>query len=331
MTITLAWTSEDDALLREKHGTMSIVALANLLGRTRAAVRGRVTRIGIAKKVLWTAQEERELIDLYEKAGPTGVLRLNDFARRVGRHAGNVCTKARQLGLVTNQCRKTVEVRKDRNKYDTKEELRAAMSANAKARIAANGHPRGFAGRKHSEAALKLISAASKAQQLFITEDQKNARVLKAMKTKVERYGSVATRATGRGTWKAGWREIGGKRNYYRSRWEANYARYLQWLKEQGVIADWQHEPETFWFEQIKRGTRSYLPDFRVWELDGSTALHEVKGWMDQRSRTTLSRMKKYHPTQKIVLIDGAQYRAIRLKVMRLIEGWEDSKRDSHA
>jgi len=271
-------------------------------------------------------------VALYERAGRDGVLGLEQFSKRVGRDAGNVSRKAKELGLHTNPHRRTVEARKVKvNKYASEMERRAGQGAAVKAWIAENGHPRGMAGKKHPASALLLISAASKAQQLFLTEEQKSERVLKAMKTKVDRYGSVATRAMGRGSWKAGWREIGGKRNYYRSRWEANYARYLQWLKEQGVIADWQHEPETFWFEQIKRGTRSYLPDFRVWELDGSTALHEVKGWMDQRSRTTLSRMKKYHPTQKIVLIDGAQYRAIRLKVMRLIDGWEDSKRDSHA
>ena len=56
-------------------------------------------------------------------------------------------------------------------------------------------------------------------------------------------------------SWKAGWREIGGQRIYARSRWEANYARYLEWLRANGSIAKWEHEPETFWFEGIKRGT----------------------------------------------------------------------------
>jgi hypothetical protein len=325
------WTKQDDDFLSARHGTMPLASIADKMGRSRSSLRARVTRLGISKQECWSAEDEAKLIALYTKAGEFGVLHLDTFAAEIGRNKGNISRKAKLLGLPVNQCRRTVEVRKDRRKYATKEEQYAALSIASKARIAANGHPRGFAGRKHSESALKLISAASKAQQLFMTEDQKAARVLKAMKTKAERYGSVAGAHIGRGSWKAGWREIGGKRNYYRSRWEANYARYLQWLKEQGVIADWQHEPETFWFEQIKRGVRSYLPDFRVWEKDGSTALHEVKGWMDQRSRTTLRRMKKYHPTEKIVLIDGVQYRAIRLKVMRLIEGWEDSTRDTHA
>lgn len=325
------WTPADDAMLREKHGTMLLEDLARLMCRSRSSLRARVTRLGLSKQVHWTPEEEAELVALYAAAGPAGVLNLSQFATKVGRDKANVCRKAKELGLQTNSGRRTVEVRKDRPKYNNKEELRAAMSTARKAWLAANGHPKGFAGRKHTQATLALISAASKAQYLFATDDQKQERVLRAMKTRVARYGSVATKGAGRGSWKSGWREIGGKRNYFRSRWEANYARYLQWLKERGIIAEWQHEPETFWFEQIKRGVRSYLPDFRVWELDGSTALHEVKGWMDQRSRTTLSRMKKYHPEQKLIVIDGRQYRAIRLKVMRLIEGWEDSPRDIHA
>ena len=40
---------------------------------------------------------------------------------------------------------------------------------------------------------------------------------------------------------KAGWREIGDKRCYFKSAWEANYARYLQWLKENGRIIDWEY------------------------------------------------------------------------------------------
>lgn len=122
---------------------------------------------------------------------------------------------------------------------------------------------------------------------------------------------------------KAGWREIGGKRKYYRSRWEANYARYLQWRKEQGEIAEWLHEPETFWFAGIKRGCVSYLPDFRVVNSDGSIYYVEVKGYMDAKSATKLKRMAKYHPTVKIELVDKVAYKSIEQIGKYLIKGWE--------
>jgi hypothetical protein len=124
-------------------------------------------------------------------------------------------------------------------------------------------------------------------------------------------------------SWKAGWREIGGTRKYYRSMWEANYAYYLQWLKELGHIADWKHEPKTFWFEGIKRGCVSYLPDFWIREVNGSEAYHEVKGWMDDRSVTKLKRMAKYHPTVKLVVIDSKAYAAIKRSCQGLVPGWE--------
>jgi hypothetical protein len=36
----------------------------------------------------------------------------------------------------------------------------------------------------------------------------------------------------GKTTWKQEWAEIGGKRNFYRSRWEYRYALYLQLMKD---------------------------------------------------------------------------------------------------
>ena len=124
-------------------------------------------------------------------------------------------------------------------------------------------------------------------------------------------------------TWKAGWREIGGKRAYFRSAWEANYARWLEFLKVHGDILEWEHEPETFWFKGIKRGCMSYLPDFRVMEHSGAVAYHEVKGWMDARSATVIRRMAKYHPKVRLIVVDAKGYRALAKKASCLVQGWE--------
>lgn len=121
----------------------------------------------------------------------------------------------------------------------------------------------------------------------------------------------------------AGWREIGGKRCYFRSRWEANYARYLEWLKLRGEILEWEHEPETFWFEAIRRGTRSYLPDFRVTERNGRKDYHEVKGYMDAKSVVKIKRMKKYYPHVRMIVIDGKAYKAIAKTMKPILRGWE--------
>ena len=122
---------------------------------------------------------------------------------------------------------------------------------------------------------------------------------------------------------KQGWREIGGRRIFFRSKAEANYARYLEWLRERGEIQSWDHEPETFWFEPIRRGIRSYLPDFKVIEKGGLVRYHEVKGWMDPKSKTKIKRMRIYHPHIQLLVIDQKQYAAIARVMDRMIPDWE--------
>lgn len=65
-----------------------------------------------------------------------------------------------------------------------------------------------------------------------------------------------------------------------------------------------------------------YTPDFRVEELDGAVRYHEVKGWMDSKSRTQLKRMAKYYPNVAVVVIDKEQYYAL-CQWARMIPGWE--------
>lgn len=328
----MTWTPEKDEELRRLHGSMENAELALVLGVSAGALRGRITRLKLAKKASWSEEEIGQLRDLYERAGRDGVLDLDAFAAKMGRDAGNVSRKARALGLPTSLNRKRVEARKVRErKFATEEEAKAALVKRTREYFATHGHPRGMLGKKHTPEVKATLAEKSAKYWAGLSEEERASGATKAVAKRMAAGHGRAIPGGGRGTWKAGWREIGGKRNYYRSRWEANYARYLQWLKENGAISDWQHEPETFWFESIKRGVRSYLPDFRVWEVNGASSLHEVKGWMCARSKTTLARMAKYYPAQKIVLIDGKQYRAIRRKVMALIPDWEDAARDSHA
>lgn len=122
--------------------------------------------------------------------------------------------------------------------------------------------------------------------------------------------------------WKQGWRTIGGCRFYARSRWEANYARYLEFLKSAGRIKSWAHEPKTFWFDAIKRGTRSYKPDFLVTPETGEPYYTEVKGWFDARSKTKLKRMAKYHPTVKVVVVGEDWFRSAK-NFAKILPGWE--------
>lgn len=110
---------------------------------------------------------------------------------------------------------------------------------------------------------------------------------------------------------------------YFRSAWEANIARYLNYLMAQGEIFRWEYEADTFWFEKIKRGVRSYKPDFKIWDTATSDPYYwEVKGYDHPRGVTARKRMAKYYPNVKVILVDESAYRAIA-KWKGLIPEWE--------
>lgn len=119
---------------------------------------------------------------------------------------------------------------------------------------------------------------------------------------------------------KNGYYNINGKKIYFRSSWEANYALYLNFLIKQKQIKKWEFEVDTFWFEKIRRGVRSYKPDFKVFKNNGDIEYHEVKGWMDLKSKTKLKRMKIYHPEIKMVLIDKEFYKDLKNKLGKLLK-----------
>lgn len=121
---------------------------------------------------------------------------------------------------------------------------------------------------------------------------------------------------------KCGWREINGRRHYFRSLWECNYARILEWRKTNAEILDWQYEPDTFWFEAIRTGTRCYKPDFKVFLNSGLIEYHEVKGFMDKKSAVKLKRMRIYHPSVVVRVIDSTWFKS-NVNIQGVIKGWE--------
>lgn len=108
-----------------------------------------------------------------------------------------------------------------------------------------------------------------------------------------------------------GWYNINGKVIFLRSKWEANYAVYLDYLISRGQVVSWEYEVKRFIFEKIQFGTRSYEPDFKVTFPDGHYEWHEIKGWMTRKSKTQLKRMAKYFPDEIIFLVEKPQYTAV--------------------
>lgn len=95
----------------------------------------------------------------------------------------------------------------------------------------------------------------------------------------------------------------------FRSSWEVKVADQLENQLVRLQITNWEYEPQTFYFENIKRGTRSYTPDFKVTRLNGTHYWIEVKGYMDQKSKTKIKRFLKYYPEEQLMIYDKTYFR----------------------
>lgn len=126
-----------------------------------------------------------------------------------------------------------------------------------------------------------------------------------------------------------GYRIIGAQRQiiYAKSLWEANYAKYLQWLQDQNKISFWMYEPKIFYFEGIKRGCTNYKPDFLISELGGYQYYVEVKGYMDAKSATKIKRFRKYFPEDEIRIVDAKWFKENAPILKNVVPFWESEKK----
>jgi hypothetical protein len=317
------WLANEDEILRANYTDRGVAWLMRRLGRTRRAVVGRHHRLGLPSTLppQWTEAEDDAIRAWYAQRASSKI-ELQKLADTLGRGRIAVCARAKKLG-VTNHKRKTG--RKVRRKSTDADDLKRIQRDAARSRIAKYGHPQGALGMKHTDEVKAAQSARSKAMNAKRTPVEKIAIAAKAHKTKLDRYGTAGPAAFGANPYSRARRgvrpDIG--EMFFRSRWEANYARYLNFLKSHGKIKAWRYEAVVFRFGKLYRGCTTYTPDFEVTMPDGRVVFHEVKGWMDNKSKTKLRRMKKYHPTIEVEIIGEARYRAIEKTASGLIPKWE--------
>lgn len=183
-----------------------------------------------------------------------------------------------------------------------------------------NEHPRGMLGKKHSDETKKRFSETSKQTWINYSDKQRKSKIDKQIRTQHER-GHFKNRE--KSTWKFGERKIGDKLIFFRSRWEANYARVLELQKNDGFIKDWAHEPQRFFGHGEWKGT-CYLPDFLVTKNDWSTEYHEVKGWMCERSTAKIKMMRECFPDHLLVVITKREYDIVKNHYSEKIDDWEN-------
>ena len=294
----------------------------------------------VCKGKKWTEDEDQKLQRWF--GTPSVPVDIARVAKSMGRTHASVALRVSRLGLGNYSRPKDAQVKIDLGVYKrpglhfgaNKEALAAHVGERVKKWFAEHGHPRGALGMKHTEEAKeKMVMAIKRAwanpSSKFNTPEHRQGLSDRAVARAKAGLALTAAQTYSRAV--RGRRDDLGE-TFFRSSWEANYARFLNWRKERGEIVEWRYECETFWFESIRRGVRSYKPDFKVIFPDGSHEWHEVKGWLDKKSATKLKRMAKYYPQEKVVLVGAEWFKSANTNgLANIIPNWERPKRKKAA
>jgi hypothetical protein len=320
------WSNDEIQILKKEYSNtngVDVLQIAKKLKRTHAGITCKAEELGLTSRRgcnILTPEQKHNMLFAHSVmcSNTTNIQYLKDnytkescpmLAKRFGVTSATINNWAKRLKL-------------KRDPKQIREHLQNVDPATVWKR---HPHPRGNLGKHHSEQTKCGMSIRVTKFWSSMNKREREIQSMKMLKARFLNNGTLITSNRVKASWKAAWREVGGRRIFFRSRWEANYARYLQLLKEQNQIKEWEHEPETFWFEGVRRGCVSYLPDFKVTNRDDTFEFHEVKGWMDDRSKTKLKRMAKYHPSIKLILIQAEWFKKNGNKLTWL-PGWEDQR-----
>lgn len=295
------------------------------LGISGQAVHAALRRAGIVLRApKFSDKQIARITEYYTKTAPS-LFSLDALAAEIGKHKTSVCRVARRLGL-TFPKREMSADRLAKNGRPHSDATRKKLKDLREGWWSVHPHPRGFAGKKHSSATRLAISRASKRSwatfKTFGTgcmSEENRAR----MSARMQLEAALRPAHKNYSRTKHGRRDdLGGL--FFRSSWEANYARYLNLLLKMRIVESWQYEPETFWFDGIRRGTASYRPDFRVlYRGDCMPEYVEIKGWIVAKDHTKWKRMAKYHPSVKLIIVKAKEYYEIERKWSAAIPEWE--------
>lgn len=159
----------------------------------------------------------------------------------------------------------------------------------------------------NSKAKKKLFAEGKLKNWMKGLTKETDARVAAAAKNmSAGKIGHACTNPTGKG--KCGIRVD--LNQFFRSRYEANFARILNYL---GI--EWEYEVFRFKFNDCSYLPDFYLPQFDIWI--------EAKGWLNSEGRTKLYRMAEFYPNEVIKILDGEAYRKISKIYSEIIPSWE--------
>lgn len=288
----------DEVLIKAYSETQNVWTAARLIGMSGQQVHYRLSKLGLINKMnYWTKDDDAFLLAnyLYYKEN----WKLEELAISLNRTKQFICRQAKRLGL-------TGGAKKVPTEY--KENLSRITSE----RLKKEGHPKGMLGKRHTvefkdKMSIAIMLKWADPNSVFNSDDFKQKQ--SDHMSKLQASGKLNNNYS---RVKNGTVEIAGRVIFFRSSWEANVAAYLQFKKEKKLIKEWEFEVDVFWFDKIKRGVRSYKPDFKITDNDGSQYYIEVKGWMDAKSKTKLNRMRIYHPSVKVEVLGSKEYKELK-------------------
>ena len=302
------WTKEQEQFLIDNGDKMSVKDLMNALDKTDGAIRNKKSSLGIKnnRSLIYT-QEEKDIIkDWYilHLESDEGGIELDKLSKILGRSKTYICAIAGEMGL-TYYGNYSKEDRKNRGiKMSTFNEKYS---------------PSRFSGKHHSLKSKRQMSIKQRIRFENMSEEEKKDYISKGILTK-RQNNIYTTTENSYSRCRGGYREDLNK--YFRSSWEANIARYLNFLH-----IKWEYEFKRFNFEEIDSGVLSYMPDFYLSELD---IWIEVKGWMDEKSKTRFKYFEKFYPEEnnKLILIERKRYNEIEKEFKYIVSNWEFSNQN---
>ncbi len=263
------YSKKEDDIIREHYHLLGAEEIGKLLNRTPKSVVNRVYILRAeTKKKSWTPVEIDYLIKYYKETTKED-FNLNELSNYLGRDRATVCGKAKEFGL-------TDKKRKNSNSH------KLASGNGMKKWHSENEHPKGMLGKNHSSIVCKKISDGHKGLKYNLSDDERKARSKRSRKMikKLMANGNAFSRT------KAGIRKDLGI--FFRSNWEANYARILNIENKK-----WYYEKDAFRLKTEKGGIRDYTIDFTI-----KGKFTEVKGWLDPESKKKLRMFKECYPKE---------------------------------
>lgn len=289
----------DEIIIESYSRLKNVWKVGEEIGMSGQQVQTRLVKLNISRNNPHMTQREIVRIrEVYESGILHGDGKLKNLSRELNRTIPFISRFAGRMGLTTYSRERTEEARK-------------AIGKRSKRWIKKNGHPRGMLGKTHTPEVREIVGRASVLKWMSITRKEHKKRTIKSLLTKFERGHMGNTSGDSKKTWKGQWAQVGPHYHYFRSTWEIKYAQYLEEKRQNGEIQYWEPEESTFIFEDINSSARSYKPDFTVQENDYSETFHEVKGWMDERSKKCIELMAKEYPQASLVIIDSLKFKRL--------------------